>query len=223
MKSYWSIPGLKEAPWDEPCIAFYKHDGSNIRVEWSKKTGWCKFGTRRRLLHYTDKDFGGAIELFNNTVAESLAKIITDKYKVERVTAFFEYLGESSFAGWHDPNEAKKLILIDVEIYKKGFVLPKDFLRDFSSIESAEVVYEGPFSKELVYNVRENKYNLKEGVVAKGVTPGKKNSLQHGLWMCKVKTQWWFDELRSRAMINEELQKVLKDNELEQVYETLQN
>lgn len=200
MKSYWSIPGLKQAPWDEPCIAFYKHDGSNIRVEWSKKTGWCKFGTRRRLLHHSDKDFGDAINVFNNTVAEPLAKIINDKYKkVERVTAFFEYLGESSFAGWHDPNETKKLILIDVEIYKKGFVLPKEFIDNFSDVESAAVVYEGPFSKEFVYNVRENKYNLKEGVVAKGVTPGKKNNLQHGLWMRKVKTEAWFQRLKQFA------------------------
>jgi hypothetical protein len=218
MKTYWEIPGPSKAP-QEPCIAFYKYDGSNIRAEWSRKNGWHKFGSRYVLIDEQHSDYAEAIPLFMAEYAESLNEILrTNKAfrGVERATAFCEYYGENSFAGWHDPHDPKQLILFDIQIHKKGFVLPRDFVNHFGHLRTAEVIYEGNFSKEFVEDVKAGKYPLKEGVVAKGVNLGKKSSPQHGLWMAKVKTKWWFDLLKKRASEDEAFRKILKDNQKEQ-------
>lgn len=111
MKTYWEIPGPSKMP-QSACIAFDKLDGSNLRFEWNRKRGWNKFGTRRRLMDETDPEYGSAIQLFQETLAEGIEKVLKDEkaYRgVERVTAFAEFYGPSSFAGWHDWNEPKQL------------------------------------------------------------------------------------------------------------------
>ena len=50
MEQYPHIEGSTKAPIGEPCIAFYKYDGSNLRFEWSPKKGWHKFGTEKNFL-----------------------------------------------------------------------------------------------------------------------------------------------------------------------------
>ena len=72
-------------------------------------------------------------------------------------------------------------------------------MRNFGHLPSAPVVYQGPFDEQLVNDVREGKYPVAEGVVAKGVVLGKKKNPQHGLWMSKVKTKAWLAQLRRRA------------------------
>lgn len=103
-------------------------------------------------------------------------------------------------------------MLFDVNIHKRGFVLPRQFVKDFGHLDAAHVVYEGPFDKQLIQDVKENKFDLKEGIVAKGVSG---NSV-HDLWMTKVKTNWWMDELRRRAKEQVELRQLLEENEREQ-------
>ena len=107
MKDYWSIQGPRNAP-HEDCIAFDKLDGQNIRVEWSKKRGWYKFGSRNVLLDENQPYLGQAIELFHAKYGESLIKAILDfkewkVWGVEKtgVTVYCELWGPSSFAGWH--------------------------------------------------------------------------------------------------------------------------
>jgi hypothetical protein len=209
MKEYWSIPGPSKAP-NSHCIAFYKYDGSNIRFEWSKKRGWYKFGTRKTIIDYTHPQFGGAIPIFLNTLAEPIIKVIKNEknYRsIDNIVVFGEYFSNSSIGCFHDYDELKtqgKVVIFDVNLHKKGFVSPRDFVRDFGHItNTAEVIYEGNFNQEFIQNVYDGKYPVKEGVVAKGGSG-------HGLWMAKAKTKWWFDEIKKR-MTEIEYEKFLKE------------
>jgi hypothetical protein len=219
MKSYWSIPGPYEAPENEHCLAFYKYDGSNLRFEWSKKRGWYKYGTRRRLFDAADPEYGRAIELFQNRYADALHKTFTthkDYKNRDQIVAFCEFYGEDSFAGYHNFDKPFEVMLIDIEIHKKGFVLPRQFVDDFSHVTKAPLVYEGPFNEYFIEGVQNNKlgYTLKEGVVAKGTITGR--NPQHSLWFSKVKTNWWFEELKNKAQYIEGLKQVLEENQREQ-------
>lgn len=214
MKSYWSIVGPSKAPKDH-CIAFYKYDGSNLRFEWSKKNGWHKFGTRRRLFDESDPEYGRSIEMFKNVYGESLVKIFRDnkKYKAaERAVVFCEFYGPSSFAGQHVWTEQHELTLFDVDIHKKGFVLPRDFINDFGHLKTPPIVYEGNFNKSLVETIR-NSTTLGEGVVCKGVLNGKG---QHGLWMAKIKTSAWIQRLKTLAQTDSQFQQVLVEEMAQQ-------
>lgn len=218
MKTYPSIVGPSKSP-QGPCLAFYKYDGSNLRFEWSKKRGWWKFGTRKRLFDANDVEYGGAIKLFQETYADELEKVFKNNknYRgIEIATVFCEWFGPSSFAGYHDWEEPHEVMLFDVEIHKKGMVLPRDFVKDFGHLKIAEVIYEGNFCKQFVQDVKEGKYPVAEGVVAKGIILGKKSNPQHGLWLSKVKTLWWLNELKNRAKTDAVFRQALLENLSEQ-------
>lgn len=71
MKQYPSIPsGIIK---NKSFFCFQKIDGSNIRVEWTKKNGLYKFGTRRRLLDETDLQFPDAPSLVIEGLTETSA------------------------------------------------------------------------------------------------------------------------------------------------------
>lgn len=100
MKPYPSIPratgqGFQEIP---GAYIFDKLDGRNVRVEWTKKAGWHKWGSRHRLFDATDAEFAPAMPLFEKTYAEPLAKIAKDS-RWEGVTAFFELWQPNSLGG----------------------------------------------------------------------------------------------------------------------------
>ena len=195
MKTYNSIPFWKKGHFGKACIGFDKLDGSNIRAEWSRKKykkghedlGWYKFGTRRQMMDRTHDQFGNAIDVFLNKYAEDLVRVFCDNKnysKIESVTIFGEYVGENSFAGLHpDPEDAMDFILFDVNPYKKGIISPFEFIDNFGHLHIPEIVYEGNYNKQLVYDVRDGKYDVKEGLIVRGLT--KKNQL----WMCKLKTR----------------------------------
>ena len=53
----------------------------------------------------------------------------------------------------------------------RAFIKPRDFIKVFSSlIPTSKVVYEGNLNEQFIQDVRNNIYNLKEGVVCKGLT-----------------------------------------------------
>jgi hypothetical protein len=215
MKIYPSIDGSRNAP-VVPCVAFEKKDGSQIRGEWSRKRGWYKWGTRRRLFDATDPEYGKAIEIFLNKYGDSIPKALVDdlgQKKVESFIAFGEFFGPSSFSGRHNFEEDHDVVLFDVSVHKRGFVLPSDFVRLFGNLGAASVVYEGLFDQEFIEAVRNGEYvGDAEGVVAKGTLPGKKGKEQHSFWMRKVKTNWWLNELKVRAESDSSLLKELEDN-----------
>ena len=218
MKPYWTIPGPKRSPRSH-CIAFYKHDGTCIRAEWSRKNGWDKFGSRTVLID-SSSQYGQSIDIFKRKYAQDLDRILKKSKKLksaEKAVAYLEYFGPHSFAGWHDPQDEKEmdLMLFDLNIHKRGILLPRDFIEVFEGeVEIPKVVYEGNFSQQFIEDVRDGKYPVKEGVVAKGVLNGKG---QHSLWMSKAKTRWWFDELKNRTLINPDIfARELSDNLFEQ-------
>jgi hypothetical protein len=193
MKSYPSIDGSSKAPHDQ-CIAFYKYDGSNLRFEWTKKRGWHLFGTRKRLFDETDPDFGGAIKMFRDTLAADVEAILKKEYRdSQEAVAFCEYFGDLSFAGQHKPEDtSKRLVLIDVDIHKKGFVSPREFVNNFCKklgSRAAEVIYEGNLNASFIDDVRNGKYPVVEGVVCKGGSG-------HRMWRCKVKTNSYLQKLK---------------------------
>lgn len=191
MLQYPSIDGASKAPIGKPCVAFYKYDGSNLRWEWSPKKGWNKFGTRRQMFDASTPIFNQALPLFLDRLGdEILYRTKQVIKKPERITAFTEFFGPSSFAGQHDETEAKELRLFDIFLFKKGFVEPKQFVKVFGDLpQSAEVVYEGNLNKQFIMDVREGKFNVFEGVIAKGAD-----------FMVKIKTQKYYDRLFAKGL-----------------------
>jgi hypothetical protein len=195
MKQYPSIPSINKSP-KNYCIAFYKYDGSNLRWEYNKKQGWYKFGTRHRLFDHTDEIFSEAIPIFKN-ISEEIEKATKKIVKnIEHMIVFTEFYGDNSFAGLHNKEDKKYLKLFDVCINKKGLLAPYDFEKYYGNLDfSAKAIYEGNLNKTFIDNVRNNKYNLNEGVVCKGV-------LNKRIWMTKIKTLEY----------KEKLLRVYKDN-----------
>ena len=197
MKQYPSIPGWKKFPLGTRVIAFDKIDGSNIRCEWSKKRGWYKFGTRTQMLDETNPVFGKAIPLFLDKYGDKLIKICVDEFRVsERVVAFCEFYGPNSFAGNHVETDEKNVILLDVDIFKKGFVPPRQFIKLFDSLHIPKIIHDGNFNKEFIEQVRNNEFGLTEGVVSKATESVK-------IPITKVKTLDWLKRLKNELNENE--------------------
>ena len=198
MKEYPHILGPNKAP-HLPMIAFYKYDGSQIRFSWNRKTGWCKAGTRHCLFDRTDPEYGCAIPLFMEKFGYELEKVFLENkvYRgTQQATVYLEFFGPHSFAGQHNPailgvesNDPKELILFDVNIHKKGFVSPRDFIRHFGHLHSAQVIYEGNLTDEFIWDIKTGKYPVWEGVVCKG-------GEGHKLWFRKIKTHAYLGALK---------------------------
>lgn len=200
MKEYPKILGPYDAE-TLPCIAFYKLDGSNLRFEWNPRSGWYKFGTRRRLFDRSDPEYGIAVEIFLKKYGESLIQVIRENpayRKTEGLIAYAEFFGPHSFAGKHDAtflgvesNDPKDVVLFDVNIHKKGFISPQKFVEHFGHLHIPQVVYQGEFNRQFVEDVRNGKFPVREGVIAKG-------GEGHKIWMRKVKTLAYLKELKER-------------------------
>ncbi len=212
MKEYNQINYYGEY-WNLPIIAFDKLDGSNLRFEYSQKNGFTKFGTRNMIIDKTHSEFGFAIDIFLNKYSDKLTKIFKSKDYRDTMsyTCYAELLGSKSEFGQHLFNEDTfDVILFDIENHKKGFIPPRKFIKDFESIGIPEIIYEGNLNKELVQSIKTNEFNLSEGVICKGVIPNKKDN---NLFYCKIKTNDWFDRLRSKnpLLYEEELKQVNKN------------
>lgn len=189
MLQYPSIKSWKNSVIGKPCIAFYKYDGSNLRWEWQPKKGWFKYGTRTQLFDKNTPLYNQSIELFNDTIGPVVASTISQitRSKTERIVAFTEFFGESSFAGTHDFDEEKILKLFDVSIYKKGFIPPRQFLELFGDFDfCAKAVYEGNMSNQFINDVKMGMYPVYEGVICKGVN-----------WSAKIKTLHYLQRLKN--------------------------
>jgi len=144
--------------------------------------------------------YGAAIPLFKQTMAEWIAQRCQHTFgkKLERIVAFAEWFGPSSFAGWHDENEKKQLVLLDVSIFKKGVLPPDQFLKFFERADFCpKVIYKGVMDQRFIDNVREGRYPVYEGVVCKGVD-----------WNAKIKTVEYLDRLKKE---NTEAWELMKD------------
>ena len=88
----------------------------------------------------------------------------------------------------------KDVILFDVNLYKKGFINPKDFINNFWHLHTPDLVYKGEYNSELIKNVKNNTWGLNEGVVIKGVRKTKGNEI---VWMTKIKSNLWLEKVRN--------------------------
>jgi len=90
----------------------------------------------------------------------------------------------------HVAAEPKELRLFDVEAEGYGFVDPWRFVADFGMLCSARVVYQGKLTGKFVEDVRNGRYDVMEGVIARGGSGGR------DVWMCKIKTLAYMERLR---------------------------
>ena len=173
--------------------AFDKLDGSNIRAEWDKKKGFSKFGSRRCLIDESTEILGQAIPLIKTKYEEKLTEIFK-KEKFEFVTCYFEFFGPSSFAGNHDVNEEKNVVLFDIDVYKTGILPPKQFLKlTEGKVEIPNLCHVGNITQEFINEVKNGTLEgmTFEGVICK-INPEKKNKAPT---MFKVKSNAWFEKL----------------------------
>lgn len=212
MKTYPSINHSSKAP-RKPCHVFVKYDGSNLRFAFSSKRGWHKFGTRKLLFDQTSELFGSAIPLFLEKYGDGLEKSFKHKdfRGVDHFVVFAEWFGAKSFAGWHDPDDPKDIVMFDVNPHKKGILGPKKFLDYFGHMPVAELLAIQNLNEELINNVREEKIDLESGyeirpAIPEGVICKGSSDSVHDLWIAKIKTNRYLQELKKcRPMDWEEL------------------
>jgi hypothetical protein len=200
MKSYPSIPRSTGQAFREfDAYVFDKLDGSNLRFEWSKKQGWHKFGTRHRLFDEKDLDFGTAIPIFKQNLSEVIEKQAKDN-RWERVIAFCEFFGENSFSGIHYP-EPKQLKLFDIDVYKKGLLYPKEFLKQFGDLDiSVKFLGCHKWNRSFVEKVRINEI---EGITFEGAVGKAVDGRE--IIMAKAKTQAWIDAVKAHYGLEADL------------------
>lgn len=198
MKEYPTISRVIQR--DIDVYAFDKLDGSNIRVEWSKKRGFYKFGSRHCLIDSSHETLGESISLIQDSFVE-LDRIFRDQ-RYESAVAFFEFFGDNSCFGNHI-KEPHRVILIDVAPYKKGILTPDKFLKLFDGLYIPNLVYRGRIGVEAENKIRNAEFDgiTFEGVVCKGIS--KKGSSP--ITMFKVKTNNWIEKLRNHCDGDEKL------------------
>lgn len=203
MIEYPTILHSARAP-HQACIAFEKLDGSNIRIKYTRKRGFCQFGSRTQMLEESHPILGGAITYFSNNLAEKLEAVIEDNWGNEReVMLFGEWFGPNSFAGWHERADIDgglmKLIIFDVMTSHKNrkFLLPQEFLKIIAPVvETPRVVYEGNLNDQLISDVKAGKYDVNEGVICKGRE--RTGAACGNVWMAKIKTDAYFAKLKGK-------------------------
>lgn len=198
MKTY---PTISPDVVGQPIYAFDKLDGSNIRAEWTRKQGFWKFGSRKRLVGEDEEMLGKAQQLVLDKYGDDLARIFR-KQRWQKAIAFFEFHGPRSFAGLHHPDDDHTVTLFDVAGDKKGLMQPRDFLKTFKGLDMTPLLYHGNPNSLFVAEVREGRLEdmTFEGVVCKGkfVSPGLP-------LMFKVKNKAWIDKLKDKYGDDEKL------------------
>jgi hypothetical protein len=219
--TYPSIAGPSFAHLGTPCVAFEKYDGSNLRFFWDQKRSWHSSGTRYRWFKAATPTFGVAVDLFQKQHARGIVDALRQfkEYRgVTELVAFCEFFGPGTFSGLHKEDEPRQLVLFDVYLPGRGFVFPQDFVARFGRLPIARVVYEGPFDRSFVADVQAGKYLVREGVVAKGVQTRRrrKGKADQEVWMAKVKTRAWLEELARRSSESDDLRREYEQNLREQ-------
>ena len=213
MIEYPTIINSSKAP-RANCVAFVKYDGSNFRAKYTQKQGFNLFGSRRELIDESHKFLGQAVTIFK----EKYAKSLTDFFKRDKETrnereiiVFGEFFGPKSYAGIHQPDDEKNVVIFDVMVGHKNrkFYKPLDFIDTFQNlVEIPPVMYMGNLTDQFIADVRsgkytpefhrltDNKFALFEGVICKGTL--NTGAFCGNMWQCKIKTQEYFDSLKNR-------------------------
>jgi len=178
---------------------FDKLDGSNIRVEYSLKKGFDKFGTRKKLM----SDDSGILNQSKELIMgyEKAVYDIFKKHRWENGTLFFEFHGPNSFAGFHDETDTFKVSLIDAHIGRIGYLPPKEYIKAFDgSVEMSDFLLISKFNRTMIEKIKTGTLDgvTFEGVIGKAVVRNK-------IVRCKVKNQAWIDKLKAKCGDDEAL------------------
>lgn len=171
---------------------FDKLDGSNIRVEFSVKKGFDKFGTRKKLM----SDDSGILNQSKDLILknEDIILNIFKKNKWQAGTLFFEFYGPNSFAGFHEELDDFKVSLIDAHINNKGYLEPKEYLKAFEDkIEISPLLHVGKLNSSTIEKIQNGTL---EGMTFEGIIG--KAFLKNKHIRCKVKNKQWIDKLKNR-------------------------
>lgn len=195
MKEYPSIEALP-GPIAGNYYVFDKLDGSNIRAEMSKKLVFNKFGKRHGLLDDSYPILRRSEELINDKYTDMIAMLMK-KNKWENVTCFFEFLGPSSFAGWHNPDEQQDVILLDIWIHKRGFIEPKELVKVIGEEFLPRLLSVGNVTKPIIEQVSNGTLPGMsfEGIVVKGPYNKKTGMLDSYKW----KNIAWLKKLKEKV------------------------
>ncbi len=194
MEQYPIIPNKNKSKISHFWV-FDKLDGSNIRCEWSKKRGFYKFGSRKRLLG-TDQGILYKAEGLINLQEKNIREIFNLE-KIDRAVCFFEFFGDKSFAGNHINDDQHKVILFDVDVYKKGLISPDKFINMFaeSKVKIPTLLYYGIIDQEIENLIHDGKL---EGMTFEGVVC---KSRRRKKWkdpiMYKIKNKAWIDKVKA--------------------------
>lgn len=204
MDKYPSIPGSTGQEFREfDALVFDKLDGSNLSATYSPKRGFYKFGTRKRMFDVTDPVFGCAVKMFAQNWTDDSARLCRDN-KYENITLFAEFLGDNSFAGWHDESDTKRLVLFDVNPYKHGILGPKKFIKLFEGKPNVvKVLGDHRWTRGFVERVWRGELS---GISLEGVVG--KSGDGHNQIRAKAKTKAWIEKVKSRY-IPEEADKLI--------------
>jgi len=199
MIEYHTIIHSSKAP-RKSCIAFEKIDGSNFRVKYTPKQGFCLYGTRTQLINETTPFWNEMVYEFKSNLEQSLLKLYKSREysKYREIITFGEFYGDNSFAGFHK-EEPHRIKIFDVLLgHKQRHLLkPREFIKEIACIvDTPRVIYQGNLNEQLIEDVRNNLYDLNEGVVCKGnETSG---SFFGNVWMCKIKTNEYIERVKNK-------------------------
>lgn len=188
-------PTISKNTLNVPIIAFDKLDGSNIRAEWTRKTGFTKFGTRRRLLDPSEPVLGEAVGIFLEKYADDLNSIFR-KQRFEKTTAYFEFAGENSFAGYHE-DEPHNVTLFDLHVFKRGIIPAQEFVKLFGDkVELPHIVHKGKVNSVFIDDIHHSRVEdvTFEGVVCKGPLDNRNRPI-----MFKLKSKAWLEKLKFKT------------------------
>lgn len=193
----------------KPIYAFDKIDGQNVRAEWGRKQGkwgeFWKFGSKTQMIDETTEGFGEAVHLIRAKYQEPLTEIFR-KQRWDKVTCFFEFWGENSFAGQH-VDEPHTVTLFDIKVFKKGFLLPKDFLKLVGHLDVPKLLYYGNANSDFVSSVQNSTL---EGMTFEGVVCKAQEYKTPGMpFMFKVKSDRWKSKLEEKCKGNRNLYDLL--------------
>jgi hypothetical protein len=196
MKQYSSIG--HEHVSGKSYYVYDKLDGSNMRVEWTKKKGFVKFGSRTQLV---DANTGplGAFSIPLMQAQEELISGALGPLQVQEATCFFEFFGPQSFAGvhqWEQDRDKFKVVLFDVTLFKKGFMMPKEFQKTFEGIVPLpNLLHIGNVTEDLVRQIKDGTL---EGITEEGVVC-KSSPLKNGYppYCFKIKTEKWINRVKA--------------------------
>lgn len=198
MKTYPSIPTESRASSKADCWVWGKHDGSQMRLEWSPKQGFHRWGRRGGLLDDSNPILKRAPDIWSTlSLAETLDQRFR-KARLEGVTLYMEMWGPNSFAGSHDPQEQQTLSLFDLDVKKKGILPPDEFHNLTQGLDNiVPLLYKGPWDSALKERVYASQL---PGMPFEGVVV-KQNPERKGqpVVMWKMKSKAWYDRLRKHC------------------------